>query len=705
MPGRTFITALLLLSTLVHADPQVESKNWTSEVFVGPQSAQAFPAWLADMKQWRDHERAGLDFSHSVYDLPRLKWTQSNFVQTQVMIHDRFLFADGAYTPETFLSDLKTRYGGVDSVLLWPTYPNLGIDERNQYDLTRDLPGGLDQMKKLVEEFHHQNVRVLLPLNPWDNGTRDEGMPHDAAISQLMAALGADGFNGDTMAAPGQVFLTDGQSLGYDFAIEPEIGLGDDLQSIEWIPLSWAYWMDYTEIPGVDRYKWLEPRHMSHVCRREVQDRSQEMQYLWFNGGGYLSWENIWGIWNGMTQYDAEVLKRISTLQRAFGSILINGEWEPHTPVLQSGIYASRFSTPEATLYTLVNRTQAEVDGAQISLTLQAGQVAYDLWNGEILASPNQSQSMTLSFPIEPRGYGAILVSNPMSAVTLQTLALMHELSKKKLADFSKDWSPLVQKIVEIPLTSSVNQDVSGMVLVPAQPHYQFQVTGVEIEKYPGVDIQYPWENSTRLEHNQDLSIAGFYMDRNLVTNAEFQKFLQATRYRPADAHNFLKDWDTGKIPAGAENRPVTWVSIEDARAYAAWAGKRLPHEWEWQYAAQGTDSRLYPWGNTDDPSFMPAQDTGRTRKLPDPVGAHPQGASPFGVQDMVGDVWQWTDEYRDDHTRAAIVRGGSSYFPQGSQWYFPNTHKLSEHGKYLLMAPSLDRSGTVGFRCVKDLF
>ena len=67
------------------------------------------------------------------------------------------------------------------------------------------------------------------------------------------------------------------------------------------------------------------------------------------------------------------------------------------------------------------------------------------------------------------------------------------------------------------------------------------------------------------------------------------------------------------------------------------------------------------------------------------------------------GSVWQWTDEYEDTHTRAAILRGGSYYHPQGSKWYFPNSAKLDEHGKLLLMYPGKDRAGTLGFRCVLD--
>jgi len=192
-------------------------------------------------------------------------------------------------------------------------------------------------------------------------------------------------------------------------------------------------------------------------------------------------------------------------------------------------------------------------------------------------------------------------------------------------------------------------------------------------------------------------------MDKYPVTNRQFKEFLDQSGYKPRDDHNFLRDWRGGTYPGSSADKPVTWVGIEDARAYAAWAGKRLPHEWEWQYAAQGTDGRLYPWGNEMKPEAMPVTESGRTMGPAADVSAHPQGASPFGIQDMTGNVWQWTDEYVDDHTRAAIVRGGSHYRPSGSLWYFPQAHRLDQHGKYLLIAPSKDRSGAIGFRCVMD--
>src|SRR5207248_4212112 len=96
-------------------------------------------------------------------------------------------------------------------------------------------------------------------------------------------------------------------------------------------------------------------------------------------------------------------------------------------------------------------------------------------------------------------------------------------------------------------------------------------------------------------------------------------------------------DWSSDVC--SSDLRPVTWVSIEDARAYATWVGKRLPHEWEWQYAAQGTDGRIYPWGNQWDAAAVAEPDKNRTMRGPDPVDAHSNGASPFGVMDLVGNM------------------------------------------------------------------
>src|SRR5579862_507457 len=131
--------------------------------------------WLADIRHWRDERRIRIGYNGSRYELPALKWTQSSFFQPQLMVQDRYFYDPVArrYTVNRYLDDLEKRYGGIDSVLIWHTYPNIGIDNRNQYDLLRDMPGGIDGLKQMINDFHRRGVRVLFPVMLWDQGTRD----------------------------------------------------------------------------------------------------------------------------------------------------------------------------------------------------------------------------------------------------------------------------------------------------------------------------------------------------------------------------------------------------------------------------------------------------------------------------------------------------------------------------------------------------
>jgi formylglycine-generating enzyme required for sulfatase activity len=457
--------------------------------------------------------------------------------------------------------------------------------------------------------------------------------------------------------------------------------------------------------PLVDKYKWLEPRHMVNISDRWNRDKTSDLQFAFFNGVGWESWENIWGIWNGITPRDAEATRRVATIERAFAPLLISRDWEPLYPTLPYGVFASRWPLKDQTLWTIVNRNEYEVWGEQIEVPAVPGMRYFDMYQGVELKPETRDGRSVLTFQIEAKGYGAVLATNVEPDAALRSvLSKMKQMTSVPLANYSHQWTVLPQKRVKTRPTDPATSAPAGMVKIPAG-RFLFEVSGIEIEgtNDMGIDVQYLWEDSPRRFHRQTLNLSSFFIDQYPVTNAEFKKFLDAAHYHPQDDLNFLRDWKDGIYPAGWENRPVTWVSLEDARAYASWAGKRLPNEWEWQYVAQGTDARLYPWGNEWDSSAVPVPDKSRTMRGPDSVDAHPKGASPFGVMDMVGNVWQWTDEFTDEHTRAAILRGGSYYQPQGSIWYFPQAYRLNEHGKLLLMSPSMDRSGAIGFRCVRD--
>lgn len=660
--------------------------------------------WLADVLHWREERRIRIGYEGSRYDLAGLQWTQSSFLQPQMMVEDRYFYDPilHRYTVDRYLDDLEKRYGGIDAVLIWPTYPNMGIDNRNQHDMIRAMPGGIAGVRAMVADFHRRGVRVLFPMMMWDQGTRDPGMPWPDAIARLMAEIDADGINGDTEHGVARAFPDAADKVGHPLVFEPE--LGPDDEALAYNLMSWGHFK-YPFAPTVDRYKWIEPRHMVNISDRWKKNKIDNLQFAFFNGVGWESWENIWGIWNGLSPADAEATRRMATLERGIATFLVSPDWEPFSPMLQYGVFSSRWPLANQTVWTIVNRNGYDVSGQQIDLPSVDGLRYFDLYHGVEIMPQRSSGRDVLNFAIEARGFAALFAcAGPPPEAIQQLLATMKLMTAKPISSFSSEWKVLSQQIVAIPATRAAAPAPPGMVKIPGG-QFDFRVHGIEIEggNDAGVDVQYPWENAPRRFHSHSLTVNSFWIDEFPVTNAEFKKFIQASDYRPHDDLNFLHDWNNGEYPHGWDNKPVTWVSLEDARAYAAWAGKRLPHEWEWQRAAQGTDGRAYPWGNTWNSAAVPVTDKSRELRGPDNVDAHPLGASPFGVLDLVGNVWQWTDEFTDEHTRAGIVRGGSYYHPQGSDWYFLEAYRNDEHGKMLLMAPSKDRAGTLGFRCVQD--
>ena len=673
----------------------------------GPENPSAASAWRADMRVWRDERLRRMRYEGAEYERPELAWTQRVYSQVQVLIWDRTFFDPdkGSYTVDRFLADVEGRLGPIDAVLIWPLYPNIGVDDRNQFDLLRDMPGGLLGLRHLVDEFHARGVRVFFPTLAWDRGTRDEAAANATTVAQLMAQIDADGINFDTLEDVPAAFHAAAEAARHPLALEPQFAIRNE--SLAWSTISWNDWVTWEDtpypfVPMVNQTKWLERRHTVDVTDRFTRDKTNSLQHAFFNGIGYASLENLWGFWYGMTPHDAEAVLRFTRIERAFGETLQSADWEPYAETLQAGVFASRFPGKSGTLWTMVNRNEYDVSGDELRIAHRDGIRYYDLWHGTELTPDAAAGADTLRFSIEGLGFAAVLATLERGPSDL--LAFMAERAQRPLSTYSHQWKYLPQTMVEISPTKPAASAPPGMIQIPGGD-FDFLVRGIEIEggNDPGVDVQYPWEDSPRRFHRQRLQIKAFYIDRTPVTNAEFKKFVDRAHYRPADDHNFLRHWSNGEFPQGAADQPVTWISIEDARAYAAWAGKRLPHDWEWQYAAQGSDGRLYPWGKEWNDQALPPPDHERVMRAPTNVDRFPAGASPFGVLDMVGNISQWTDEFRDEHTRAAILRGGAFYQPRGSIWYFPQTYRLDEHQKFLLMSPGRDRAGTIGFRCVVD--
>lgn len=201
------------------------------------------------------------------------------------------------------------------------------------------------------------------------------------------------------------------------------------------------------------------------------------------------------------------------------------------------------------------------------------------------------------------------------------------------------------------------------------------------------------------------VTLAAYQIDRFEVTNLQYKAFIDATGRRSPDYFR------NRTFPSGKADHPVTFVSWFDARDYCSWAGKRLPTDAEWEKAARGTDGRTFPWGNE---FVMHAANTpvrwGELKQEGDttPVGAFAQGLSPYGVHDMSGNVWEWTDSWYEAYpgNQNITENYGQKYRTlKGGSWWDCSFYKCG------ISAPVYNRSffspkvknASFGFRCAKD--
>lgn len=307
-----------------------------------------------------------------------------------------------------------------------------------------------------------------------------------------------------------------------------------------------------------------------------------------------------------------------------------------------------------------------------------------------------------------------------------------------------------------------------GMVWIPGGEFSMGSIDPVGMDSGGNVSM-----NDSRPIHR--VYVDGFYMDANEVTNAQFEKFVKATGYitfsermpnpadypgvpkeslvagsavftppgQPVPLDNYLAWWSytpgaSWRHPEGAQssiegkdNYPVVQVTWEDAAAYAKWAGKRLPTEAEWEFAARGGKAgNLYPWGNQLKPdgkwmanifegSFPNSDNASDGFAGIAPVKQYPPNS--YGLYDIAGNVWEWcADWYRPDYY-AQLAKLGTVKNPKGPQTPFdpdePHAQKKVQRGGSFLCTDQYctrymvgtrgkgeisSASNHIGFRCIK---
>jgi len=728
-------------STILYPGGELSYKIYT-EAYRGDWKAglmQVFrKRWLYDLEEFDDY----------LYERSDLQWIREDYLAVLQFAwdHDFYSRDRDSYEPfREFFHRYDHLHGGYDIYAIWQGWPRLGLDQRNQWDLFRDLPGGMDSLKSISRYCRDHQSSFFISYNPWDESTRQSD--HLEAITGLIEETGTDGMVLDTRgssstplqeaadkAKPGVVMYSEGMAVPRDM---PGIISGRVHNAIRMSP-------------PLNLNRLIKPEfQVFRVLDLRDGRIHREMAISLFNGYG-IELNLFSPAFPWWLEEEYRFMGRCLMILRQNQEAFHEPGWIPLVESPDS-IWVNRWQDGDKTLFTVLSMKPESSSGEL--LPVQNRDLHWiSLWDHKEILPVETPGGPMLKFSIDPfreeysgtRREGSVqciagfpeLLSWEMDADSLILGALagdrilvwkgnpsysnmnrseflldkdmrirvplsmwMHQPEGKIVIQLFEGKKILDERIIltsmAIPVrinqtqaTQSYKRPPEGMIEVPGA-HYSFY------RGNPADFIPYP-DNFDTIE----VEIEDFYMDRYPVSNKAFETFLQASDYYPTDTSNFLKHWNGPTCPDSLVDHPVLWISLEDARAYARWKGLRLPAEVEWQYAAQGTDGRLWPWGRDFD-STLCNYASGHTT----PVQAFPEGRSPFGVEDMTGNVWQMCDdEYSNGSFFFSMIRGGSFYRPTSSWWYIQGGPQANNRTQMLLRtAPGFDRSATVGFRCVCD--
>lgn len=660
------------------------------------------------LDQWRSNTQKQLQYDDYLYTRRDFEWCKKAFNCYFLMMYDEMFYdrEKNAYRINDFLARGEAEFGGYDIVVLWHAYPRIGLDDRNQFDFYRDMPGGLEGVKSVADELHKKGKKVFINYNPWDTGTRREGQADIDALAAVVKAIGADGIFLDTMDRGAAEFRSALDDRRKGVVLESELSL--PIEGIGSHHMSWAQWMAGEDAPGILRNKWFERRHMQHQISRWKRSKARELLTAWFNGSGTMIWENVFGQWVGWNEKDKSTLRQIVSIQRKYAGLFAGDKWNPFAGnTINENVYAGLWHNEHLKLWTLINWSDKEASGQLLQIEKEPGIRYFDLMKGTEVYPTENGRQIGLSGKLSSWGAGCFIAipSHAADSSFISFLTTQSRLSDKVVSDTVL---PLREPTLK-PQTRTIRATQASpemVVIPPVKTVFETTFRVREVGYYKSIGEPFIDAGPPPLHYfinfKKQIDLPRFAIDKTPVTNAEFQKFIQASGYKPACEKNYLKHWINGKIPEGKEDHPVVYIHLDDARAYARWCGKRLPTEYEWQHAAQGGKEYNYPWGNDMDNNLC----NGETEKGTTPVLAYPAGKSPYGCYDMCGNTWELTEsEYSDGRTRFCILKGGSFYRANGSEWYFDGgPQKNNFSAKQILIYPGIDRCATIGFRCAADL-
>ena len=547
-------------------------------------------------------------FDNSMYEREDLKWIKESYLIILQMAWDREFYdrLSGKYTYPDLLKKGTELFGKIDVFGIWPTWPRLGLDQRNQWDLYRDLPGGTEQLRNFARLSRQSGTRFFIAYNPWDNSTRKED--HYKGMAQLIAETEADGVVLDTRGSSSFELQAAADSVRKGVVMYSEgMAITRDMPGIISGRVHNAIFLS----PELNLNKLIKPDFsIFRVCDVGEDLIHREIAIAFFNG--YGTELNMFRPGGRDDNYrdDLDYLARTTFILRQNNDAFLDNDWTPMVETTIDNVFVNRWKSGDKTVYTVLNMQAAGVNGKLFKIETEPGKHYVSLWNHENLTPFKEQENVYLtanaqgwdpsfsgtrkegsvdciaelpviirsvlsgdSIKINRTGERKILIwkGNPSyeslykefrivkdTTLSIKDLFGYYEgkivlqlIENKRLIDENildlkggKPW--IVSKSVPTNRSSVLPED---MVLVPGAV-FSFNVTANdEFIPYPDVS-------------GTTVSIDSFLIDKYPVTNAQYYDFVLSSGYKPADTTRYLRHWQSGTFKQGQDKYPVVCVSI-----------------------------------------------------------------------------------------------------------------------------------------------
>ncbi|MDZ7346081.1 MAG: formylglycine-generating enzyme family protein, partial [candidate division KSB1 bacterium] len=496
-----------------------------------------------------------------------LDWFKKNFVMGFVFLWDQSFFDGkrGVFRVDDYCERMRREFGGIQSVILWHSYPNLGIDARNQFDMLTNLPGGRDGLAQVVSDFHRNGVRVFLTYNPWDLDTRRSKDQDFIELAKIVQQSGADGVFLDTWrSSKGSISVFEverslrdeaallGKTVAFSAEILPDL---KDLFGPDALTCSWGQEIMPYHYSDLSLIKWLMPQHKQHFIKRMLKDKKRILAHAWLNGQGVQVWENIFGTMNFWSAKDRKALRRMNAVWQHSAELYDQSNWKPFLPTQNPSVLASQWGQDQCLITHFADTLNSE---SLVHFPVSTPTALYfDLLNGRPLKPFSRNDSLYVE--VQVTDFGCLLQTDREDEELHRLLA---QLQLEAAAPLPEPDEYAQELSLKEPLTHPYRLNsapsLSTDLLFVKGGLREFSCSHLlrEGQCYPDPEARNNHDLTIEnrdgaqwVAHRRRETLADFAIMPKVVTNRQFELFLQATGYRPRFSENFLYHWRGSSCP------------------------------------------------------------------------------------------------------------------------------------------------------------